>query len=83
MWWMQFATKKNPAPEVKVGRNEVNQMESATRLEITFKSGDTITYREGEWDDYGYDGKAISVKLKGAWVGIYNFDHVFSVELKP
>lgn len=58
-------------------------MESATRLEITFKSGDTITYREGEWDDYGYDGKAIIVKLKGAWIGIYNFDHVFSVELKP
>ena len=49
----------------------------------SFKSGDTITYREGEWDDYGYDGKAISVKLKGAWIGIYNFDHVFSVELKP
>ena len=48
-----------------------------------FKSGDTITYREGEWDDYGYDGKAICVKLKGAWIGIYNFDHVFSVELKP
>ena len=26
-------------------------MECATRLEITFKSGDTITYREGEWDE--------------------------------
>lgn len=58
-------------------------MESATRLEITFKSGDTITYEKGQWDDYGYDGKAINVKLKGTWVGIYNFDHVFSVELKP
>ena len=58
-------------------------MDYATRLEITFKSGDTIVYKEGEWDDYGYDGKAISVKLKGAWIGIYNFDHVFSVELKP
>lgn len=58
-------------------------MESASRLEITFKSGDTITYKDGEWDDYGYDGKAISVKLKGAWIGIYNFDHVFCVELKP
>ena len=64
-------------------QTEVNQMESATRLEITFKSGDTITYEKGQWDDYGYDGKAINVKLKGAWVGIYNFDHVFSVELKP
>ena len=58
-------------------------MESATRLEITFKSGDTITYTEGEWDDYGYDGRSICVKLKGTWIGIYNFDQVFSVELKP
>ena len=58
-------------------------MECATRLEITFKSGETIIYREGEWDDYSYDGKSICVKLKGAWIGIYNFDHVFSVELKP
>jgi hypothetical protein len=62
---------------------EVNQMESATRLEITFKSSETITYEKDQWDDYGYDGKSICVKLQGAWVGIYNFDHVFSVELKP
>lgn len=53
-----------------------------TSLEITFKSGETITYKEGEWDDYSYDGKAINVKKKGAWVGIYNFDNVFCVELK-
>ena len=57
-------------------------MENVTRLEITFKSGNTITYTEGEWDDYSYDGKAICVKLKGAYIGIFNFDHVFCVELK-
>lgn len=57
-------------------------MEYATRIEITFKSGETIVYKEGEWDDYAYDGKAVIVKLKGAWVGIYNFDSVFCVELK-
>lgn len=57
-------------------------MEHANKLEITFESGDTITYNKDEWDDYSYDGKAIYVKLKGAWIGIYNFDHVFSVELK-
>lgn len=62
---------------------EVNKVENATRIEITFKSGETIVYDKDHWDDYGYDGKAISVKLKGAWIGIYNFDHVFSVELKP
>ena len=57
-------------------------MESAERIEITFKSGETISYGKGEWDDYAYDGKAVIVKKKGAWIGIYNFDHVFCVELK-
>ena len=51
-------------------------------LEITFKSGETIAYNSGEWDDYAYDGKAVIVKRNGAWVGIYNFDDVFCVELK-
>lgn len=57
-------------------------MEYAERIEITFKSGETISYRKEEWDDYAYDGKAIIVKQKGACVGIYNFDNVFCVELK-
>jgi hypothetical protein len=57
-------------------------MEYATRIEITFKSGDTIVYGKDMWDDYAYDGKAICVKLKGAVIGIYNFDSVFCVELK-
>lgn len=51
------------------------------RLEITFKSGETVVYPEGEWDDYSYDGTAVCVKLKGAWVGIYNFASIFCVEL--
>lgn len=58
-------------------------MDYATKIEITFKNGDTITYGKDELDDYGYDGKAVMVKLKGAWVGIYNFTDVFCVELKP
>lgn len=58
-------------------------MECATKIEITFKSGETITYGKDQWDDYAFDGKAVIVKYKGAWVGIYNFDHVFCVELKP
>ena len=53
-----------------------------TDLEITFKSGETITYSNGEWDDYSYDGKSVAVKKSGAWVGLYNFDNVFCVELK-
>lgn len=51
-------------------------------IEITFKSGETVTYKAHEWDDYSYDGQAISVKKNGTWVGIYNFDSVFSVELR-
>ena len=51
--------------------------------EITFTSGETITYQPEQWDDYAYDGKAVIVKLRSAWVGIYNFDTVFCVELKP
>lgn len=61
---------------------EKKPMESAERIEITFKSGETISYGKGEWDDYAYDGKAVIVKQKGAWIGIYNFDDVFCVELK-
>lgn len=57
-------------------------MDYAERIEITFKSGETISYGKGEWDDYAYDGNAVIVKLKGAYIGIYNFSNVFCVELK-
>ena len=49
---------------------------------ITFKSGESVTYKKGEWDDYSYDGKSVIVKKNGAWIGIYNFDNVFCVEMK-
>lgn len=58
-------------------------MSDKIRLEITFTSGESITYQPKQWDDYEYDGKAVIVKLRGARVGIYNFDSVFCVELKP
>lgn len=51
-------------------------------LEITFKSGETITYKPDEWDDYSFTGSAVVVKKNSTWIGIYNFDHVFCVELK-
>lgn len=51
-------------------------------LEITFKSGETITYKPGEWDDYSFTGSAVVVKKNSAWIGIYNFDNVFCVELE-
>lgn len=56
--------------------------ESYEKIEITFKSGETITYKVNEWDDYSYDGKAIIVKKGGAWIGIYNFSDIFCVEVK-
>lgn len=52
------------------------------RLEITFKSGESVIYNKGDWDDYAFDGTAITVKKNGAWIGIYNFDSVFCLELK-
>lgn len=66
-----------------VGRGEAHNMSDQIKLEITFTSGETITYQPEQWDDYAYDGKAVIVKLRSAWVGIYNFDSVFCVELKP
>ncbi len=41
-------------------------MEYAERIEITFKSGETISYGKGEWDDYSFTGNAVVVKQKGA-----------------
>lgn len=74
-------------PDTDVGKTvrqrEAHHMSDQIELEITFQSGETITYQPEQWDDYAYDGKAVIVKLNGAWVGIYNFDSVFCVELKP
>ena len=61
------------------GRDSMNNYE---KIEITFRDGETISYGKGEWDDYAYDGKAVIVKKNSAWIGIYNFDDVFCVELK-
>lgn len=61
---------------------ELDSMDNYEKIEITFKSGETISYGKDEWDDYAYDGKAVIVKKNSAWIGIYNFDDVFCVELK-
>ena len=52
------------------------------KIEITFKSGESVIYNPEDWDDYAYDGKSVIVKKNSCWVGIYNFDFVFCVELK-
>lgn len=68
----------NAAPEAE--KQEDDSMYK--NLEITFKSGETITYKPGEWDDYSFTGSAVVVKKNSTWIGIYNFNNVFCVELK-
>ncbi len=65
-----------------MAEKERDSMNNYEKIEITFKSGETISYGKGKWDDYAYDGKAVIVKKNSAWIGIYNFDDVFCVELK-
>jgi hypothetical protein len=48
-------------------------MECAERIEITFKSGETISYRKEEWDDYAYDGKAIIVNANDCYTLEFEF----------
>ena len=50
-------------------------------IEITFKNGFAISFDEGEWDDYSYDGKFFSIRLDGVNVAMYNATDVFSVVL--
>lgn len=72
----------NTTPIANTDIPETEDDDMYKNLEITFKSGETITYKPGEWDDYSFTGSAVVVKKNGAWIGIYNFDHVFCVELK-
>jgi hypothetical protein len=82
--WIEKAGKRAEEHAKQCKPFETYKEEPAmyTDLEITFKSGETLTYKDGEWDDYSYDGKSVAVKKSCTWVGIYNFDNVFCVELK-
>lgn len=53
-------------------------------IEITFNNGPSAIWEanKGEWDDYSYDGMSFVIKKDGAWVGIYNMNHVISVVVK-
>ncbi len=59
-------------------------MKNYNTIEVTFKSGHSAVWEadKDEWDDYAYDGKVLSIKKNGAWVGIYNMDSVISVVVK-
>lgn len=56
-------------------------MDKYSKITITFKNGESVTFNKNDWDDYSYDGKSVIVKNEGAWVGIYNLDIVAAVEL--
>lgn len=77
-----FLTDEDKNILEKLAKEKIQREVLFNRLEITFKSGETIAYNSGEWDDYAYDGGAVIVKRNGAWIGIYNFADVFCVELK-
>ena len=104
--WMDDTLNGRWTSLADMAEKERDSMNNYEKIEITFKSGETISYGKGEWDDYAYDGKAVLVKKygddgkavivkkngddgkavivkkNGAWIGIYNFDDVFCVELK-
>ena len=59
-------------------------MKNYNVIEITFNNGQSAIWEanKGEWDDYSYDGMSFVIKKDGAWVGIYNMNHVISVGVK-
>jgi len=80
--WMDDTLNGRWTSLADMAEKERDSMNNYEKIEITFRGGETISYGKGEWDDYAYDGKAVIVKKNGAWIGIYNFDDVFCVELK-
>lgn len=76
------ATYRQIIDDIKTKYDRRTKMDTYSEIQITFKSGNTVSFGSEEWDDYSYDGKSIAVKKSGAWIAIYNFADVFSVELR-
>lgn len=51
-------------------------------IKVTMTNSETDIWKEGEYTDYIYNGKAFVVINKGEWVGIYNMDHIVKVTVK-
>lgn len=52
------------------------------RIKISFINAGSITFDEGEWDDYNiYDGFVV-VKKEETWIAMYNMKEIFSVVLE-
>ena len=50
-------------------------------IKITMTNGNVITWGEEAYTDYKYDGKFFIIIRDEQWVGFYNLDHVFSIEV--
>ena len=57
-------------------------MEKYKILEITLKNGRFVTWKDGEWDSYYYDGSAIIIKKDGFLVGLYNLANIICAVMK-
>lgn len=51
-------------------------------LEITLKNGRFVTWENGEWDSYYYDGSAVIIKKDGFLVGLYNLANIICAVAK-
>lgn len=50
-----------------------------TKIEITMKNGNVVTWNKDEFTDYAYDGKMFIVVKDHIRVGFYNIDNVISI----
>jgi hypothetical protein len=51
-------------------------------LEITFKNGNTVTYKPESFTDYSYQGAVFVVIKDSQWIGIYSMDMIAFIEYK-
>lgn len=58
--------------------------EKKNLIVITYPDGVSVTLdaENGDWDGYSYDGAAFLVRHGGDLVGLYNFAHVRSIEVR-
>lgn len=71
--------------EIKISsariKKENVKLENKDMIEIQLTNGDVIHYKQEDYTDYKYDGKCFIVIKEMQWIGIYNLDHIVSVEI--
>jgi len=63
----------------------MNETAPKNLITITYPNDNisVLDAEKGHWTDYRYDGTAFIVLSGKMIVGIYNFQHVKSIEIKP